>query len=208
MAEDLQNQSQDTNPTPSSRDRWNDRYREAQRQAGAISPLLALALDEFPTEGRAIDLAGGTGVDACALAAHGLDTTLLEVSDVALTMAARGAAKHGLDLTFAHIDLEAPTTDRAAAIRGFDVVHCSHYLHRPTLLAAVDERPTLLVVSIATIENLSRHQRPSARFLLQPNELLALAKGLDILHYDEEWRPNGQHEAWLVATGGMSSAQQ
>ena len=116
-------------------------------------------------------------------------------------MAGERAAQLGLELTRVQLDLEAPTIDHAATVRGFDVVHCSHYLHRPTLAATVLERPSRLIVSIATVENLSRHQRPGARFLLQPNELLDVAKPLEILHYDEDWRQNGQHEAWLVAAG-------
>ncbi len=207
MAEDSQTHSEDTKPDPSSRERWNTRYRASEQRPGTPSPLLAEVVAELPTQGRAIDLAGGSGVDACVLAAHGLETTLLEVSDVALRMADERASAQGLALTLAELDLEAADTDHVAAVEGFDVVHCSHYLHRPTLRAAVDQRPMVLVVSIATTENLSRHERPSARFLLQPGELLTLAESLEILRFDEDWRSNGQHEAWLVASGEMSVSQ-
>jgi hypothetical protein len=48
-------------------------------------------------------------------------------------------------------------------------------------------RGGVLVCEIATVRNLERNAKPSARFLLQPGELRELCDGLELVSYSEDW---------------------
>ena len=79
-----------------------------------------------------------------------------------------------------------------------------HYLDRSLLqsLGTVTASGGRVAVAIATSTNLERNDRPSARFLLEPDELPSLLTAtheLAIVHHSEAWRDNGAHEAWVVA---------
>ena len=55
------------------------------------------------------------------------------------------------------------------------------------------------LVMVATVTNLERHDRPARPFVLEHDELGQLVPSLSIRHHSETWRPNGRHEAHLVA---------
>ena len=193
------------------RDRWNRRYLEA----GAAEPCgpsipappaaLVRADAHLPATGFGLDLAGGDGGGACHLAARGLRTILVDVSDVALERARATATSAGLTIETKRIDLSAgpvaPTLSELIPA-GPGVVCCFHYLQRD-LLAAM---PTVLrpgvvfVAAIATVTNLERHERPSARFLLEPGELLDILSTATttVLHHHEGWTDEGRHEAEII----------
>ena len=179
------------------RQRWNTRYRE---QAGAREPsafLRSLAAC-LPSAGRALDVAGGTGHDALWLARHGLDVTLVDVSDVALERAAQAAREAGVPLRCQRLDVESEPLPPGP----FALVLCLNYLWRP-LFAALPQVLApggLLVFAQPTRSNLQRHAHPSARFLLEDGELPGLLQGLELVSYTEGWTGEGRHEARLVAT--------
>ncbi len=56
-----------------------------------------------------------------------------------------------------------------------------------------------LVFVQPTKSNLQRHERPSARFLLEDGEVPRLVQGLEILSYEEGWLEEDRHEARIVA---------
>ena len=178
------------------RQKWNARY---QAQAGPREPsafLKSLAA-LLPRTGRALELAGGLGAEACWLAKRGLDVTLVDVSDVALSRAAELARAGGVVLRLQPLDLELEPLPPGP----FDVVLCLNYLWRP-LFAAIPRVLApggLLVFAQPTQRNLERHPHPSARFLLGDGELPGLLQGLELVSYTEEWTPEGRHEARLVA---------
>ncbi len=190
----------------SEQSRWDARYEKAE-SLGNVNALLIESSPMLPSSGRALDIAGGSGADALFLAGLGLDTTLADLSPKALAMAQDASVKAGLALRTMAVNTEVdPLPDGP-----WDLVHIGHYLHRPTIAGAISQlRPGgLLVIAIATMVNLERRARPSARFLLKPGELRSLVGGrqvnglevggLEILRSDEEWRENGIHEAWLIA---------
>lgn len=184
--------------TPNSEQvRWDARYREVE---GLNKPneLISTLADDLVGQGRSLDIAGGSGADALLLAAKGWKSTLLDLSPVALDLAVQAASKQNLALSTQALD-----TESAALPDGpWDLIHIAHYLHRPTITgcSALLAPGGLLVVAIATTTNLERHERPPAMFLLNPGELRTLAGDLDIIRCDEDWRANGVHEAWLVAS--------
>ena len=123
--------------------------------------------------------------------------TLVDVSPVALALARERAESEGLALTTLERDLE----EQAVPKGPFQLVTCFHFLRRPLFpdLAAALAPRGLLVVEIMTRKNLERHASPSERFLLEPGELPGLVGDLEIVSFDEDWRPSGRHEARLVA---------
>ncbi|ADO69202.1 class I SAM-dependent methyltransferase [Stigmatella aurantiaca] len=186
------------------RQKWNQRYRE---QEGSREPSRFLQSLEarLPAQGRALDVAGGSGHDALWLARRGLDVTLVDISEVALARAEAAARKAGVGLRTQQVDLEAGTLPPGP----FDVVLCLNFLLRP-LFAALPERLSpggLFIFAQPTLANLQRHRHPSARFLLEEGELPQLLQGLEAVSYSEGWTEEGTHEARLAAirlAGGVT----
>ncbi|MDH3755752.1 MAG: class I SAM-dependent methyltransferase [Acidimicrobiia bacterium] len=180
----------------SDRDRWNARYIDVDDVDGAPGAL-AWALPHLPTVGSAIDVAGGRGGAACVLASRGLDTTLAEISSVAIEMAEKRAARSRLTLATIEVDLQ----HDPFPLGPWDVICCFHYLHRPLFAAMANALVPggILVAGIATRTNLERNERPSARFLLDDGELLTLVPELEVVDHEEGWNDGGSHEARLVA---------
>lgn len=197
------------------RARWDDRYRAKTDAEAGVShrsipdppPALIRLASLIPTSGRALDLAGGDGGGALFLGRRGLEPTVVDVSPVALDRAVSFAAAEDLPLATIQADLgRVPLTDLLDVV-GWPtptVITCCNYLHRPLLASVAGGLPSgaRFVVAIATSTNLERHARPSARFLLEPGELVSLVVGqapsrLRILHRREGWSPEG-HRAELV----------
>ncbi len=177
------------------RTRWNRRFLE-EGWSSEPSPFLVSQDAVLPRRGRALDVAGGPGRNALWLADRGLDTTMLDISDVALEMAERAAKELGLNVELINTDLE-----KAAIPEGpWDVVVCFNYLHRPLLstLASLLAPDGLLVLELATRTNLERHERPPRQFLLEEGEILTLLPGLELLEYHERWWDD-RHVAHVVA---------
>lgn len=151
----------------------------------------------IPPVGRALDVAGGTGDAALAFAARGLDATLVDVSDVALDIVSDRAQRLDLTVETQRSDLSADGLPHGP----WNAITCVHYLDRDLLrrLGAVLAPNGVLLVGIATKTNLERHDRPSERFLLEPNELPSLVPDLDVIDHVEQWTSAGVHEAWLAA---------
>ncbi len=178
------------------RTKWDARYR-ASPPSFTPSPVLDDLDAVLPRRGRALDLGGGFGRNALALARRGLDVTLADISPVGLEQARAEAERAGLQLTTVAVDLE----EDAPPPGPWDLILQFHYLHRPlfarypTLLAPGG----VLVVVHPTRSNLERHSKPGLDFLLEDGELPGLVSSLEIVQYDEGWHDDGRHEARLVA---------
>ena len=74
------------------RERWNEKYRDDDEFDLPENPIpeLARRIDTLP-DGRALDVATGTGRNARFLADHGYDVDAVDVSDEALDRAERRA---------------------------------------------------------------------------------------------------------------------
>lgn len=178
--------------------KWDSRYREAAGAPAMPSPLLVELDPILPRQGRALDVAGGLGRHALWLARRGFDTTLADISPVALEHTQGLAEAEGLAVRTLAVDLE---TDPLPA-GPWNVIVCVHFLWRPLFAAAAKALAPggLLAVAHPTRSNLQRHERPGPAHLLDDGELPGLLPdSLEILHYDERWREDGRHEAQLVA---------
>ena len=182
-------------------DRWDERYSNASPpDTLTVHPLLVEAIGHATPTGRAADVACGWGDAGLHLARSGFDVTCFDVSTVALDAVERRAIELDVAVSTASHDT---TTDGAPA-GPWDILWCAHYLDREFLggLGSQLRDGGIAAIAIATKTNRERHERPSARFLLDPNELLALVTdgqpALEVLRFDEEWRANDVHEAWLI----------
>lgn len=171
--------------TDGRRDHWDRRWAGGSHSDG-LPPDWVAEIDEFRAAGgRALDVAGGAGRVALWLARRGFRVTLTDFSSVALSQCAEEASAAGLEIETLELDLESAPLPAGP----WEVICCFHYLQRD-LFPQMREVLTpggLLVTEIATRRNLERHERPSGRFLLEPQELLALLSPLEVLYYREGW---------------------
>ena len=178
------------------RTKWDARYRAGSPDFTASAFLIELdAL--LPRSGRALDIGGGSGRNALALARRGLDVTIADISPEGLALARDEAIRSGISLETVALDLESDPPPAGP----WDLILQAHYLHRPLF----QRYPALLapggrlVVAHPTRRNLERHSKPGPEFLLDDGELPGLVSGLEIVLYDEGWHDDGRHEARLVA---------
>ena len=183
------------------RDHWNARYLD---RSGAIKvqqpePFLVEVASILPTEGRALDIAGGDGRNGIWLAGRGLDVTVADVSTEALRLAESQARASRVSITTLAIDLDCDPIPPGP----WNLVVCVLYLNRPLLAAIADHLGPdgLLLVVHPTVRNLERFDRPGARYLLGDGELPKLLDGWTILRSEESWRTDssGRHDARCLA---------
>jgi SAM-dependent methyltransferase len=181
------------------RERWNAIWRERAGELESPSAFLVEHAGLLPAKGKALDIAGGAGRNAVWLARRGLDVTLVDCSDVAITRAETKAAGVGVKLRARREDLDQPL-DLAPL---YDVVVIVHYLDREQRDAHAQllVEGGLLVHVQQTVVNLERHAKPSRRFLVEEGELAAWIDrlGFEMLVHREGWNDDGVHEACVIA---------
>jgi tellurite methyltransferase len=181
------------------RERWNAKWRQRAGELELATPFLVEHAGVLPDRGKALDVAGGAGRNAVWLARRGLDVTLVDVSDVAITRAEQRAAEHRVKLRARLLDLEAPV--ELAPL--YDVVVIWDYLDRARRddFARLVVEGGYVVAGQPTVKNLERHASPSRRFLIEEGELEAwLAElGFEIIVAREGWTDDGRHEAAVIA---------
>lgn len=182
---------------------WDQRFQHGW--SDEPSPFLLAQRQHLPRAGRALDVAGGPGRQAIWLAAQGLDTTVIDVSPVALDMARQRAAAAGVQLNLRHWDL----TSTAIPAGPWALICNFYYLQRSLIPKYIEALSPggLLVFAHATRTNLERHERPGPNRVLEPGELADLTRELKHLYYEENWFSEGRHEARLVARRHAGNAQ-
>ena len=177
---------------------WDERFRTGEYpQDPEPSPLLRRFVEAFP-DGRALDVACGTGRNAVFLAEAGYRVDALDQSRAGLEVTRRNAADRGVAdrLNLLQADVPSYTFPRAT----YDVITISFY-------RAVDRFPDIkeaLVPGGALF--VQHHLRttddvdlgPSGdRYRFPSNELLHACLDLTVLHYEErtETRADGERGA-------------
>jgi tellurite methyltransferase len=173
------------------REHWNRKYRESPDSWMVSDPFLSQAFSEyifpmFPHGGSALDLAGGAGRHAIWLAKQGWEVTLIDISQTGVEQARQNAGPLATHIHFVVDDLihfKAAQTGPA-----FEIVMAFFYLERkifPELVKAL--RPGgLLLYKTHTVSQARLARGPkNPAHLLEPGELLQLAKGMRVLHYCE-----------------------
>lgn len=186
------------------RSRWNARHAERPPLTEPAGFLVRHAAT-LPTQGRALDVAGGAGRNAVWLARRGLEVTLVDVSDEACRRTAEAAREAGVD-----VEVERRDVSSAGLPPGtWDVILFHHFLDRDLWAPAAEALGPggVLLVCQATVHNLERHDRPSREWLLDPGELAAAGRrwpGVEIVAAHEGWTDDGRHEATVVARRVLS----
>ena len=165
------------------REKWNERYRAASREPQA-SQVLRENLHLLPDNGRALDLACGSGGNAILLAQQGLQVDAWDIADVAIAALQEMALKRPLSIRAEVRDVEADPPGPGT----FDVITVSYFLDRdlvPALLAAL-KPGGLVYYQTFTRQCVSDRGPKSAKFRLAEQELLQLFSGLQVLFYREE----------------------
>jgi len=112
------------------RSRWDARYADGAYESRLHpSALLAMWLPRLP-RGRALDVACGRGRNALFLAAAGFAVDAIDVSPVAIRLAADAARAAGLDVRFRLHDLDAPMPGDDL----WDLVVITRYLNLPRVV--------------------------------------------------------------------------
>jgi len=179
------------------REKWNGKWAERGVGTTHSSSLVKLVTDHVAGEKRLLDVAGGGSSDSVDLAKNWFDVTVVDVSDVGLSMARDNALMAGVTISTILGDLETDPFPTGP----WDAITCANFLQRdlfPEMVRQLAPEGWLFVV-VATVTNLERHERPGRPFLAEPGELLELAAGLEVVHHSESWRNNGRHEAHLAA---------
>lgn len=180
----------------SDRIRWDQRYAEHNEIKGVPPTWLEEIEDELPRQGRALDVAAGSGRLALWLAHRGLEVKAVDISSVGLALASQAAQADGLHFEIVRADLEAEPLPSGP----FDVITCFHYRQRD-LFPFFQERLMpggILIAELATVPNLERHPHPSLRYLAEAGELRQDCAPLEILYYREGWF-DGHASARVVA---------
>lgn len=184
-------------------ERWDARYRSASG-VGEPAALLHEVRSWLPDGGAMVDVGGGSGANARWFARRGFDVTVLDVSEVALERVGEWAAADGVVVECIRSDVEA---DGLPPGRRWNVA-LMHLFYDDGVLRSLPgalESGGVLVFAQPTAVNLERHPRPGRRFLLEPGEIVAIARDMsaagevDVLEVSEAWRTSGRHEARLVA---------
>jgi len=186
----------------SAADRWDAKYADWD-EPGLASEFVTGCADMLADCQTAVDLAGGAGGTALWLAAQGIETTLVDVSERALEIARATAAERSLPLRTVRADLEAeplPTATELGGDGGWRAAVCTNFLHRPMLgaLSGLLVPGGIALVLIATVDNLLYNARPGRPFLVKRGELPGLCHGLETVSFEEGWFGH-RHEARLVA---------
>ncbi len=186
----------------SAADRWDAKYAEWE-EPGLPSEFVTGCADMLADCPTAVDLAGGAGGTALWLAAQGIDTTLVDVSERALEIARTAAGERSLRLRTVQADLESeplPTVADLGGNGGWHAAVCTNFLYRPMLgaLGSLLVPGGIALVLIATVDNLLHNARPGRPFLVERGELPELCSGLEPISFEEGWFGH-RHEARLVA---------
>lgn len=179
------------------RQRWNSKYETGDHASQEVSQALVELRPMLPSVGRALDVAGGAGRNSIWLAQRGLEVTLVDVSEVALSIAASRAQRSGMTIKTMRIDVE----EQALPSGPWQLIVTVHFLWRPLFAdfaKALAPGGTLVCIH-PTTSNLQRHAKPSERFLLEDGELPKLIRDLDLVYHREGWLSEGRHEAVIVA---------
>lgn len=187
------------------RERWNERYRAAEFEpADGPMPTLERRIATLP-DGRALDVATGTGRNALFLAEHGYEVDAVDVSDAAIERARERAADRGVDANWIRADLAEFDPGRER----YDVITVSFFAaleHLPALKEAL--APGGVLLSEHHLRSSDPVAGPSTdRYRYRSNDLLRACLDLTILSYEERRRPVGDGSGGDSGCGGSGGVE-
>jgi len=192
------------------RDRWNEKYEGVEFELPADPiPELERRQSTLP-EGRALDVATGTGRNALFLAECGYDVDAVDISDVALEDARQRAADRGVEVNWIRADLDEFDLETDA----YDVITVSFFAaleHIPALKEALAPGGVLIYEHHLRTSDSVEIGPSSEHHRYRSNDLLRACLDLTILSYEERREPVAGGIAAIVtlvarnSTGGAQS---
>lgn len=171
-------------PPPFSRALWDRRYAASTVWSGRPNRRLVEQVADL-TPGRALDVGCGEGADVVWLAAHGWETTGVDVSLVALERTAEHAAAEGVEVRTLPWDA---LSGEPLPGGPYDLV-VSHFLHLPeelrapayaAMAAALAPGGRLLIVAHHPQDVAAGVRRPPVELLVTPDDVVGVLQGLDV----------------------------
>ena len=167
-------------------DRWNARYRQEGEDWLQRQPhrLLLDTLPLLPRRGIALDAAAGVGRDSRCLAAHGLHTIAVDISEVALRLNRQRALSLSLPISCVNADLSHFHLPPGSC----DVIVNFYFLERaalPVYRSALKPGGWLIFETFVT----GFDDLPHPDYYLQPGELPAAFPGWETVSRAQEMIP-------------------
>ncbi|MFC5134077.1 MULTISPECIES: class I SAM-dependent methyltransferase [Haloferacaceae] len=177
---------------------WDERFASGEYPRDPEpSPVLRSYEPSIP-DGRALDLATGTGRNALFLAAAGYEVDALDASSEGLRIVRERAAERGVEDRIETVHADA--REHEFPTERYDLVTVSFY---HTLDRFTELHESLVEGGYLFVEGHLRSAEPTPsgpstdRYRFGANELLRAGLGLTVLHYDEgaEERPDDRRRA-------------
>jgi SAM-dependent methyltransferase len=189
---------------------WDERFREGEYPTDPDpSPVLREYVASFP-DGRALDLATGTGRNAVFLAEEGYEVDAIDRSREGLELARENARERGVSVDW----IQADATEYPFPESTYDVLTVSYYR---TLDRLGDLKAALAPGGVLFYQHHLRSSDPvdvgpsSDRYRFRSNELLRACLDLTVLYYQERTEDvDGRTSASVIlvarnSTGGEQS---
>ncbi|ELY60847.1 class I SAM-dependent methyltransferase [Natronococcus jeotgali] len=191
------------------RSRWNEKYDDPEFELPDDPiPELERRIETLP-DGRALDVATGTGRNALYLAERGYDVDAVDVSDEALERARKRATERNVDVDWIRADLEEFEPEPGT----YDVITVSFFAaleHLPELKEALAPGGVLVYEHHLRSADDVEIGPSSDRYRYRSNDLLRACLDLTILHYEERVRTvtdGSAAVATVVARNSRGGAQ-
>lgn len=183
-------------------EKWDRIYRSGPDKPSIAAQILTENLHLLPKSGTALDAACGLGANAIVLARQGLETHAWDISEQALNLLSKSAAKENLNLITTQRDI----VSQPPAADTFDVIVVSRFLDRSIISRLINAlRRGGLIYYQTFIKDLRDVYGPgNPAYRLDDNELLQLFSTLHLVFYREEGTIGNlsagfRNEAMLIA---------
>ncbi|KAB1185177.1 MULTISPECIES: bifunctional 2-polyprenyl-6-hydroxyphenol methylase/3-demethylubiquinol 3-O-methyltransferase UbiG [Haloferax] len=167
-------------------DKWDERFSEGTYPTDPEpSPVLRAYIETFP-EGRALDVAAGTGRNAIFLAEEGYDVDALDQSSAGLEIIRERAVEAGVEDSIQTIQADA--TEYEYPVAEYDVITLSFFR---ILDRFGDIKTALKPGGVLFYQHHLQSSSPATigpstdRYRFQSNELLRACLDMTVLYYEE-----------------------
>lgn len=162
---------------------WDVKYASGEYiSAKGPNKLLSELLHILP-KGKALDIACGEGRNAIFLAKNGYSVDAIDISGTAIERGRKASEKNNVKINFIQADLESYRIPSET----YDLIVNFNYLQR-TLVPEIKKglnKGGVVIFETYTLEQQAIGTPKNPDFLLKPNELLKLFKGMHIFFYRE-----------------------
>jgi len=165
--------------------KWNNIYADVDINRQSVSRVVEDNGHLLPMQGRALDLACGTGGDAIYLANHGLLVDAWDISDAVIEKLGFYALEKALPINAETHDIK----EHPPAENTYDVIVVAHFLDRelmPILIQSLKPGGLIFYQTFSKVVTSTYTGPKNMAFRLDENELLDLFSDLQLIVYREE----------------------